>query len=85
MKKLAISIGDINSIGLEILVRSHEELSKICTPFYFIHESLLNKALKLLNLKLFNAKIVAFKDDKDYEFNFIKKKILLKFTLFAFL
>ncbi len=74
MKKLAISIGDINSIGLEILVRSHEELSKICTPFYFIHESLLNKALKLLNLKLFNAKIVAFKDDKDYEFNFIKKE-----------
>ncbi|EOI3010059.1 hypothetical protein ACMHT9_001820, partial [Campylobacter jejuni] len=34
MKKLAISIGDINGIGLEILVRSHEKLSKICTPFY---------------------------------------------------
>lgn len=48
MKKLAISIGDINGIGLEILVRSHEKLSKICTPFYFIHESLLDKASKLL-------------------------------------
>ncbi|EAI8671888.1 4-hydroxythreonine-4-phosphate dehydrogenase [Campylobacter jejuni] len=83
MKKLAISIGDINSIGLEILVRSHEELSKICTPFYFIHESLLNKALKLLNLKLFNAKIVAFKDDKDYEFNFIKKENSLEIYSFC--
>ena len=52
MKKLAISIGDINGIGLEILARSHEKLSQICTPYYFIHESLLQKALKLLNLKL---------------------------------
>ncbi len=51
MKKLAISIGDINGIGLEILARSHEKLSQICTPYYFIHESLLQKALKLLNLK----------------------------------
>lgn len=28
MKKLAISIGDINGIGLEILARSHEKLSQ---------------------------------------------------------
>lgn len=83
MKKLAISIGDINGIGLEILARSHEKLSQICTPYYFIHESLLQKALKLLNLELLNAKIVAFKDAKNYEFTLLKKHNSLEIYSFG--
>ena len=49
--KIAISIGDINGIGLEIALKSHNFISKHCTPYYFIHESLLNQALKRLNSK----------------------------------
>ena len=49
--KIAISIGDINGIGLEIALKSHSFISKHCKPYYFIHESLLNQALKMLNLK----------------------------------
>ncbi|TQR60577.1 4-hydroxythreonine-4-phosphate dehydrogenase [Campylobacter troglodytis] len=49
--KIAISIGDINGIGLEIALKSHNFISKYCTPYYFIHESLLNQALKRLNSK----------------------------------
>ncbi|AXP08291.1 4-hydroxythreonine-4-phosphate dehydrogenase [Campylobacter hepaticus] len=77
MKKIAISIGDINGIGLEILIRSHEKLSTLCTPYYFIHENLLQQALKILNLKLLNANIIAFKDSKTYEFKYEKSHNLL--------
>ncbi|MBM0636639.1 4-hydroxythreonine-4-phosphate dehydrogenase [Campylobacter sp. VicNov18] len=83
MKKLAISIGDINGIGLEILIRSHEKLSQICTPYYFIHESLLQKALKALDLKLFNAKLVSFKDDKNHEFKYEKSQNSLEIYSFC--
>lgn len=49
--KIAISIGDINGIGVEIALKSHKFISKFCTPYYFIHKSLLNEALRKLNLK----------------------------------
>lgn len=81
--KLAISIGDINGIGIEILVRSHKELCKFCTPYYFIHENLLLKALKLLNLELLNANIVTFKEAKNYEFKHIKSRNNLEIYSFS--
>ncbi len=31
--KLAISIGDINGIGLEIALRSHEEIKRYVNPY----------------------------------------------------
>jgi len=33
MQKVAISIGDINGIGLEIALRSHEEIKKLCAAY----------------------------------------------------
>lgn len=81
--KIAISIGDINGIGFEILVRSHEKLCKFCTPYYFIHENLLFKALKLLNLKLLNANIVSFKESKNYEFKHLKSQNSLEIYSFS--
>lgn len=41
MQKLAISIGDINGIGLEIALRSHEKIKKICEPVYCINKTML--------------------------------------------
>ena len=50
--KIAISVGDINGIGLEILLRSHTKISEICTPLYCVDKPLLKKAAKILDIKI---------------------------------
>ncbi len=80
--KIAVSVGDLNGVGVEILVRSHKEISSFCEPYYFIHKKLLNKALKLLNLKLSNANLVAFSRAQKQEFKPLKKG--KNFRLFSF-
>jgi len=52
LPKIAISIGDLNGIGIEIALNSHKNISKICTPIYCINQNLLNQASKLLNIKI---------------------------------
>jgi 4-hydroxythreonine-4-phosphate dehydrogenase len=50
MKKVAISVGDPNGIGIEILLRSHANIAKYCHPIYCISHELLQQAAKLLKL-----------------------------------
>lgn len=50
MKKIAISIGDLNGIGLEIALRSHAEVRKHCYPIYCINENMLGWGAALLGL-----------------------------------
>jgi len=50
--KIAISIGDLNGIGLEIALKSHENISKHCTPIYCINNSMLEKGAKKLDIKI---------------------------------
>jgi 4-hydroxythreonine-4-phosphate dehydrogenase len=50
MKKIAVSVGDLNGISLEILLKSHEKITKICKPVYCVNHSLLQQGAKLLNL-----------------------------------
>ncbi|MFK5880837.1 MAG: 4-hydroxythreonine-4-phosphate dehydrogenase [Sulfurospirillum sp.] len=52
MKKIAISIGDINGIGLEIALRAHDEICKICKPIYCINESMLNWGSAMLGIDI---------------------------------
>ena len=54
MKKprLAITVGDLNGIGIEIALKAHEEISKLCQPIYCINKTMLTQASKLLNTKL---------------------------------
>ena len=52
MKNIAISIGDLNGVGMEIALKSHEEVSKLCNPIYCINEELLSQAAKLLNTSI---------------------------------
>ena len=52
MKKVAISIGDINGIGLEIALKSHKKISKLCKPIYFVDDEILHNASKLLDIKI---------------------------------
>ncbi|MEA1984019.1 MAG: 4-hydroxythreonine-4-phosphate dehydrogenase [Campylobacterota bacterium] len=46
---LAISIGDLNGVGIEIALKSHEEVKKLCNPIYCINANLLSQASKLLD------------------------------------
>lgn len=52
MKKIAISMGDINGVGVEIALKAHEEISSICKPIYFINKELLKEAADLLHLDI---------------------------------
>jgi 4-hydroxythreonine-4-phosphate dehydrogenase len=48
--KIAISIGDLNGIGLELALRSHEEVKKLCQPLYCINENMLAWGAALLGM-----------------------------------
>ena len=51
-KVIAITIGDINGISPEIILRGHKELTSICTPLYFTNYKMLKRAADLLNLDI---------------------------------
>ncbi|WP_181226734.1 4-hydroxythreonine-4-phosphate dehydrogenase [Helicobacter pylori] len=48
-KKIAISCGDIQGVGLELILKSHKEVSAICEPLYLIDGELLERANQLLH------------------------------------
>ncbi|AXH09172.1 4-hydroxythreonine-4-phosphate dehydrogenase PdxA [Malaciobacter halophilus] len=48
--KIAISIGDLNGIGIQIALQNHEKIKKLCKPIYCINKKMLNQAATLLNL-----------------------------------
>jgi len=52
--KVAISIGDLNGIGLEIALKSHEKLKQLIKPIYCINKTMLKKGAKLLNYSIPN-------------------------------
>ena len=52
LKKIAISIGDINGVGIQLALQTHKEISKICKPIYCIDKKTLSKAAKKLNISI---------------------------------
>ena len=50
LPRVAISLGDINGIGIEIALKTHQEISKLISPVYCINETLLRNASELLNI-----------------------------------
>ena len=52
LKKVAISIGDINGVGIQLALENHHLISTLCKPIYCIDQKLLNKAAKALNLTI---------------------------------
>ena len=50
--KIAISIGDLNGIGVEIALKCHEKISKICQPIYCINDIMLKKASDKLKIEI---------------------------------
>ncbi len=66
--KIAISIGDLNGIGLEIALKSHEKISKLCTPIYCINNSMLIKSAEMLDIKI----------PKDFDIHNVKGEFEIK-------
>jgi len=52
MKKVAISVGDLNGIGIQLALESHHIISKIIKPVYCIDKSMLEQAAKKLKLNI---------------------------------
>lgn len=53
-KKVAVSIGDLNGIGIQLALENHTEVSKIVKPIYCIDKTMLQQAANKLNLPIPN-------------------------------
>ena len=49
---IAISVGDLNGVGIEIALNSHTAVTKLCNPIYCINEAMLTQAAKKLDIQL---------------------------------
>jgi len=52
LPKIAISVGDLNGVGIEIALKSHTQISKLCEPIYCINSTMLNQAINTLHVEL---------------------------------
>ncbi|MBU1668983.1 4-hydroxythreonine-4-phosphate dehydrogenase [bacterium] len=52
MKKIAISIGDLNGIGIQLALENHDTIKEKINPLYCIDEVMLKQASELLNLPI---------------------------------
>lgn len=50
--KIAISVGDLNGVGIEIALKAHTQVSKLCSPIYCINSYMLTQATKLLDVEI---------------------------------
>lgn len=49
---IAISVGDLNGVGIEIALNAHSDVSKLCNPIYCINSELLSQASSLLSKEI---------------------------------
>ena len=52
--KIAISVGDLNGVGIELILRAHKKVSRLCQPIYCINQDMLENASTLLDIKIPN-------------------------------
>ena len=73
--KIAVSIGDLNGIGIEIALRCHEKILKICQPIYCINNKMLKKASYELKIAVpEDFKLFETKGEFDLEAGTVSKK-----------
>ncbi len=51
-KTVAISVGDLNGVGFEILLKAHERIRSLCRPLYCINRTMAVRAADLLGRSL---------------------------------
>jgi len=49
MKKVAISVGDLNGIGIQLILENHNKIKEYIKPIYCIDQNMLTQASRLLN------------------------------------
>ncbi len=54
MKKVAISVGDLNGIGVQLALQNHKIISTIVNPIYCIDKEMLKQASKKLQIDIPN-------------------------------
>lgn len=54
LKKLAISVGDLNGVGFEIILKSHEHIKQLCDPVYCVNYTMAQQACALLKTQIPN-------------------------------
>ena len=75
LAKIAISVGDLNGVGIEIALKSHEKISEYCRPIYCINKKMLKEASKLLNIDIPKSfKIHNIKGDFEIKAGKVSKK-----------
>jgi len=52
MQKVAISVGDLSGVGIQVALENHKKINKLCNPIYCIDKDLLSQASKLLKIKI---------------------------------
>lgn len=52
LKKIAISLGDINGVGIQLALENHKTISKLCDPIYCVNKKILKKATKKLKIEI---------------------------------
>lgn len=52
MKKVAVSIGDINGVGIHIALKEHSNIKKICHPIYCSHQEIFENACDILKFPM---------------------------------
>ena len=54
LKKIAISVGDLNGVGFEIILKAHEQIKLLCEPVYCINNVMADQAAALLDFQIPN-------------------------------
>ncbi|HQT36991.1 MAG: 4-hydroxythreonine-4-phosphate dehydrogenase, partial [Campylobacterales bacterium 16-40-21] len=52
LKKIAISIGDLNGVGFEIILKEHEYIKTLCEPLYCINDTMAHQSANLLKKQI---------------------------------
>jgi len=52
LKKIAISVGDLNGIGIELILKNHHLISNKCEPIYCIDKDMLEICANRLNVDI---------------------------------
>lgn len=54
LKRIAISVGDLNGVGFEILLKAHDYVKTLCHPLYCINYTMAHQAAMLLGTQFPN-------------------------------
>ncbi len=54
LKTIAISVGDLNGVGFEIILKAHEKIKHLCKPLYCINYTMAHQAAMLLHTQFPN-------------------------------